>query len=236
METVKVNIYSFDELSDEAKERAHSDWQRDDTYNWDSEVRDTLKKFEESFGVRVRNWEFSPHSYSFHCDTGAIDDAVLALKGNRARAWFWNHAEDLLLSPCVKYYTYVDEKPIEAIGKDSVKYRSKIFKDRVYDGTCPLTGWCLDCDILDPIAYFCFGVRWDDKLKKRVSDRRTIAIDNCNTVKSILNDCCHSFFRALRRDWEYQDSMESFEEICEANGYRFTKDGDMWSGALEEAL
>ena len=235
METVKVNIYRFDELSEEAKEHALEKWNEHDQYNWLEEAKDTIKAFEQEFGVELKSWGFTPYDYNFHLYTGKIDDDVLALKGNRARAWFWNKVGHLLLKPRTEYWTRHEGKLIRAVSVNSIKRKSKCFFDRCYDGTCPWTGVFCDNNMLDPIAYFCFGTRWDDKLEKRVQDYdcRTLAKDDRNTVESILNDCCDSFFKALQDDYAYQESMENFAETCENNNYRFTEDGEMWSGELE---
>ena len=236
MKQVKVNVYKFDELSKNAKEHALENWREHDEYNWLEEVRDTIKAFEKEFGVLVLGWSFTTYSYDFHLDTGSVDDDVLALKGNRARAWFWNKVGHLLLEPRTKYWTHINGKLTEAVAADSIKRKSKCFFNRCYDGTCPWTGVCFDNDMLDPIAYFCFGVRWDNKLNKRVQDygARTIASDNEHSVESILHDCCNNFFKVLEEDYADQESMERFAETCESNNYLFTKDGEMWTGFLEE--
>lgn len=231
MRKTSVEVFTFDELSDEAKERAHRDWNsKGMPYSWAEEARKTIKAFEKEFGVKIRNWEYSSYSYNFHLDTGSIDDDVLALKGNRARAWFWNNHGDVLLEPRTRYFTRdKDGRRIEAVGLDSIEYHSKVSFTRVYDGTCPWTGYYLDNDALDPIAYFCFGVVWDEKEKKRVQSKaRTLAKDNENTVESLLRDSVDALFRSLKEDCEYQESMEAFEETCAANGYEFTEDGEMW--------
>lgn len=232
MREVSIEVFTFDELSDEAKERAHRDWiSKGMPYCWAAEARQTMEAFEEEFGVKIRNWEYSSYSYNFHLDTDSIDDDVLALKGNRARAWFWNNHGDVLLEPRTHYFTRdKDGRRVEAVGLNSVEYRSKVSFTRVYDGTCPWTGYCLDNDALDPIAYFCFGVVWDEKEKKRVQSKaRTLRQDDANTVGSLLHDSVDALFRTLKEDCEYQESMEAFKDACEANGYEFTEDGAMWS-------
>lgn len=223
MKTVKINVYPFAELSDEAKERAHSKWlECGHEYSWAGEVRDTIKAFEDAFGVKITRWQYSSWSYDYSLDFDGIDADVLELSGNRARAWFWNNHGDLLLTG--RYY-----------GK-KCREHSRFFFDRVYDGTCPLTGVCYDCAALDPLAYFCFGTEWDEGQKKRVqSSRRTLAADNANTVESILRDCVESLFESVEKDCEYEESMEAFAETCEANGYTFTEDGEMWNEAREVA-
>lgn len=230
MRNASVEVFTFDELSDEAKERAHRDWNsKSIPYSWAEEARETIEAFEKEFGVKIRNWGYSSYSYDFHLDTSSVDDDVLALKGNRARAWFWNNHGYVLLEPRTRYFTRdKDGRRLEAVGPNNVKYCSKVSFTRVYDGTCPWTGYCFD-NALDPIAYFCFGVVWDEKEKKRVQSKvRTLAKDNKNTVKSLLYDSVDALFQSLKEDYEYQESMEAFKEICEANDYKFTEDGEIW--------
>lgn len=239
MKTVAVKTFSLDELSDEAKERALEDWNRDDPYRWDREFRDTLKAFENEFGIEIVRWRYSPHGYDFTLRTDDVDSDILELKGNRARAWFWNNHGAVLLEPR-KTWWYRDRGTgkwrkglLCGSGEPNPVRKSKVFFDRVYDGTCPWTGYCLDCSALDPIAYFCFGVEWNEELKRHVPIRPTKAQDDANTVESLLRDCVHSLFRYVRDDWAEQQTMEAFKDTCEANDYRFTYDGKMWSGIYE---
>lgn len=235
MKEVKVRVYSLDELSEEARERAHEDWASNCDYPWYKEARDTIKAFEKEFGVSLGNWSYDSWNFHYSLGTGSIDDNVLALKGNRARAWFWNNHGHLLMEPECHFWTHdKDGKLFRAVAPDSRKFTSKVFYSRVYDGTCPFTGYYLDCDALDPMAYFCFGVEWDDKLQKRVQTKdRSISADNCNTVESILDDCAYSLFSALRDDVRHCGSMDYFKEMCEANDWVFTEDGEMWNGKYE---
>lgn len=237
MRKANVDVFSFDELSEEAKERAHRDWVDNGLpYCWADEARKVIEAFEKEFNVTVRNWHYSSWDYDFSLDTSRIDDDVLELKGNRARSWFWNNHPNILLSPTVRYFTRDrNGKRIEAVGIDSKKFVSKVSTTRVYDGTCPWTGWCFDCDAIDPIAYFCFGVEWSEKERKRVPSCRKLAIDNDNTVDSLLREGLCSLFYSLKKDCEYQESMEAFKETCEANDYEFTEDGKMWFRARESS-
>ena len=222
MKTVQLTLYSIDELSDGAKEYARSEWNKDTTHNWDGEVRDTIKEFEYEFDLKVKDWRYSPYDHEFSLDLGGIEDDVLSLKGNRARAWFWDNHGGVLLSPRKTWCS----RHNGTVGKARA-YRSNVFFDRVYDGTCPWTGVCFDNNALDPLAYFCFGVRWDEKLQKRVPVRPTKREDDRNTVESVLRDCVDSLFLAAQKDWEYQCGMAAFKEACDANGYTFEPDGTM---------
>jgi len=59
MRTVETTIYTFDELSDEAKERAISQHRQCVEYPWFSECLDSLKTFCSEFGVKVTDYTLS---------------------------------------------------------------------------------------------------------------------------------------------------------------------------------
>ena len=219
MRTAKVKIYSFEELSDEAKKRAHANWLNEGhEHFWAGEARETIRAFESEFGVAIRNWHYDSSGYGYDIDFGDISDEVLDLSGNRARAWIWNNHGDILLEPSVIYL------------RDSVRRRSKVFFNRVYDGTCPFTGVCFDCDALDPIAYFAFGVEWSEKEKRRVASSRRLAADDATTIRDLIDACVDSLFKSLRKDCEAQETIEYFAEHCAANNYEFDEDGELWTG------
>lgn len=228
MKEITVKLYDYDELSEEAKKKAHEDWlSRGHEHFCGGEVRDTLKKLEEEFGIEVTRWSYDSCSY----DVGTIwferyNDDQLALAGDRARAFLWSNFGHLLMQPRTHYYMKIGGKLRNCVGENSRKYKSKVFFDRVYDGTCPLTGVCFDNDALDPLAYFCFGVKWDEKAKKRVMvphDERWRW--KSTTVEEVIRDCVDSLFESAQRDCEYQDSEEYFAEMCEANNWTFEEDG-----------
>lgn len=217
MKEVTIRLYDYDELSNEAKKRAYKDWlSKDHEYFWDDEARDTLKKLEEEFGIEVSRWSYDSCSH----DCGTIrfkkwNDDQLALAGERARAFLWNNFGYLLLTG--RYYSKFH---------GTKHAHSRFWFDRVYDGTCPLTGVSFDCDALDPLAYFCFGVKWDEKAKKRVMvphDERWRW--KSTTVEDVLRDCVDSLLEAAQKDYEYQRSEESFEEFCLGNDVMFDRFG-----------
>jgi hypothetical protein len=59
MRTIETTIYTFDELSDEAKERAISQHRQCIEYPWFSECLDSLKTFCDEFGVKVTDYTLS---------------------------------------------------------------------------------------------------------------------------------------------------------------------------------
>lgn len=229
MKEITVRLYDYDELSDEAKKKAHEDWlSQGHEHFWNGEVRDTLKELEKEFGIKVSRWSYD----SCHYDSGTItwgtrwNGDKLALSGIRAQAFLWNRFGHLVMQPRAHYYMKIDGKWRNCVGQDSRRYESKVFFDRTYDGTCPLTGVCFDNDALDPLAYFCFGVMWSEDEKKRVmipqSMRRRWGV---TTVEDVLRACVDSLFESAQRDCEYQDSEEHFAEMCSANDWTFEEDG-----------
>jgi len=59
MRTVEITLYTFDELSDEAKERAIQQHRQCVEYPWFSECLESLKTFCDEFGVKVTDYTLS---------------------------------------------------------------------------------------------------------------------------------------------------------------------------------
>ena len=60
MET--INVYSFDELSDEAKDKARSKYRENCDFHWNDECKDSINAFCDHFGIRLTAWSVSPYS------------------------------------------------------------------------------------------------------------------------------------------------------------------------------
>lgn len=236
MKEITLKLYEYDELSDEAKKKALEDWRSPDAgHQWDGEIRDTLKALEKELDIEVFRWSYDSCGH----DSGSIiwgtrwNDDNLALAGERARSFLWNNFARLVMQPRKKWYAKHIDGRIDLSGCihcddgwTNLKRKSKVFFDRVYDGTCPLTGVCFDNDALDPLAYFCFGVKWDEDQKTRVMvphDERWRW--KSTTVEEIIRDCVDSLFKAAQEDWESQLSEEYFKDYCVENEWLFEEDG-----------
>ena len=218
--TKEYKVYSFDELSEDAKEKAHAEHLCGSVWFWADEAEHTMKDVEKLFHIKLRNWNidtYRPEYPDVHfCDYFWEQEERKELSGNRARAFLWNNFGHVLLSPRIRYGFDIKNKR-----------KSRVFFDRVYDGTCPLTGMCFDCDALDPLACFCFGVEWDENAKKRVRSSRLLKSEKYVTVEGIIRDCVHSMFKAFIDDVKYHESRECFEEDCKANEWTFLENGTM---------
>lgn len=95
METITLNLYSIDELSDDARERAIEHYRRyvtHDTIPWADEYRDSLAAFCEEFSVEL------------DCDgdyrRSSMDENILNLSGNRLRTYLVNNYSAILDECC----------------------------------------------------------------------------------------------------------------------------------------
>ncbi len=63
METIQIDVFTFDELSDDAKEKARDWWRADcDPLAWCDESRQSIEAFCDHFGVKLESWEVRPYA------------------------------------------------------------------------------------------------------------------------------------------------------------------------------
>ncbi|KAB6147086.1 hypothetical protein GA398_13030 [Bacteroides xylanisolvens] len=193
-ETRTYTLYRITELSEEAKEKAHSEWLCNRYfYGWTYENRQTLDAFCERFGIVCGNWRYDADNYSYDYRSRQ-EDCIDSLSGWRLATYLMNnHWNDLYQK---KYF-----------WKGMKGRKSRIFVDTC----CPLTGYYIDNDILDPIYQF---------LK---SPTGNVTFDN------LMNKCLDSFFRACRDDMESTQTLEYFTEESKANDWEYLSDGKLFN-------
>jgi hypothetical protein len=76
-----IDIYTFDELTDEAKDEARA-WFRDGQYAWLDESADSIKHFCASFHIRLKDYEIDSSRFDFTTD--ATNDAFRGLTFRQA--------------------------------------------------------------------------------------------------------------------------------------------------------
>ena len=201
MRELTVKIYEFSELSEKAQRWA---WENGPDFSdcYADEYRATLKEFENIFDISVYRWNVDDYRYSF--DYVTAGRATEAPEGDALRLarYIWNNYADYILKG--RYYStrgrYID-------GQYHYKYRySKVTKSM---DNCPLTGVCMDFDILQPVI--------DCLHYKAFFD----------SYEELIDACLDSFFRAWRNEIEYCNSFEYFAEMCEGNGFEFYETGEM---------
>ena len=106
MRTEKINVYTFDELNDAAKEKARQ-WYREtaDDYFWLDEGLNSIKAFCDLYGVGIKDYSFTLWGHSY-LDTDANNQHFrgLKLKAVDREAMPTGYCMD-----CSLFYTFYDE-------------------------------------------------------------------------------------------------------------------------------
>lgn len=183
MRIAHLPVYTFDELSEQAKDNAYHEWLHEGHYDG-TDNKKTLKAFEKVFPVTVTDWEYGYHNYiRFTVDA---DNDIENLSGIKLFKYLYNNYEHILFKG--RYYS-TPGKYIN--GKYTYKHRySKVIKDTC----CVLTGYFIDNEILKPIYDFLKNP------SKHV------------TFSGLMRDCLQSWVIACNNDYEASTSMEFFTE------------------------
>lgn len=209
METInkEINIFTFDELSDSAKDTVRYSGIVGD--HWNSEGWESLKKWSELLGFTYRDVNIE-HFYVERLEATTINqychcDYDNELTGDRLRKWIINNHGSSLVKG--KFYAtpgkYVD-------GKYTYKKRHS---NIIMDVNCP-TGYCLDYDFIEPLLQF---------LNEWGTGKYT-------TYEDVIMDCIRSWAKSLYADIQSQYEDEYISDYCEANEYRFLEDGTFYRG------
>ena len=210
-ETVERTIFKFDELDPSVQERVIERWREGDYFFWGEERKGSLEAFEKCFPIEVHDWEVCPFSqtsgmrWSLTCG-----DDVEALSGLRLWKWLWNNDYGTL--------------GLRGIPESKRKLKFSAPLGKAYMPTtrilrlseweeCPLTGYCGDHDILEPIAKFMLRPDSYTKIWRHV------------TLHDLMMDCLESWSSGFESDIEHWHSEEFIREDIEASEHEFLEDG-----------
>ena len=231
MKSINVDVFTFDELSDEVKaklvEENRYEFQGDAVYmDWKDMWAPTIKKFDELFNVDLGidsryGWRYRvTFNEEYFFDNGEVSDfpdcngqysiRMDELSGEKLRNYI-----DTQFSSCMKRKTF--------FGKNYGKRRiSRIFKE--WDN-CPLTGCCSDISILEPIAEYLNHKQGDYGWKK--ADGIINKSWKYYTVKDLMEACADSIIKAIEGSEDYYESDEYvLEELSNRSyGEHFLADG-----------
>lgn len=201
MKTKTIQIYTFDELSDKAKDKAYYKWLESIDYYWHDENVNSLQAFCKVIGISDRHIDYEYGHRDYINVRYDFDDNIMALRGHRLSKFLWNnYAHDFLKG---KYYStqgkYIDGKYC---------YKSRYSKIQKTWQDCPLTGYCVDYNILQPFFDF---------IDKPLKDW---------DITDVLNDCFESWLKTCSKDYEHCTSMEYFANEASENDYEFLENGE----------
>lgn len=215
MITKEINLYEYSELSENAKNRIRDKWRSYGVMDGcNSDYENTLNEFCELCDIKVRNWEVSDWNYSFRIQfsekdayatydkRGYVDEYIMLreLSGKLLFRYVYNYIIPSLIKG--KYHStsgYYDENQ-----KYHYEWRRSrvVMEDEPEKGSCPLTGFCMDCDIIEPLMkYYRNWAKYPEDY----------------TYEDLMNECLDSFFNAWQKEWEYRLSDEAVDEDIENN-------------------
>jgi hypothetical protein len=214
-ETITREIFTFEELSEEAKQKAIENYRNempaDTSYYWD-EARESVKGFHSTFGSE------EGRSSWLDIRTDGIEDNALELSGQRLRTYLLNNYEGAFFERKSRGHSKDDhrseEKPrahrlVAAIRKDHKGKCYRVFRSNfIVESCCPFTGVCYDEDLLQPFKDF---IKNPDK----------------RTFEDLLTEAVNSLRKSLENEDEYRNSDEAITEDIEANGHEFLEDGEL---------
>lgn len=133
-------LYTLQELSPQAQEKAYHDWllSEEHSFSIQEDYNRTLKAFQDELGVKVKVLSSDIYSSAYGCCTVHIPFEE-ELRGLRLYRYLLNNYWDLLYAP-KKFYT--------------PSYKKKRTSRIIFQPDCLLTGWYTDDIILEPIYRF----------------------------------------------------------------------------------
>lgn len=205
MRTIETKVYQYDELSSEAKANAINslrdrlsknriEFEADD-------YRFTLKKIEEIFGVKVRDWSVDGYSPTYF------------------RFYFINLDEDIENEP--KFL-------LRYLNRDVLPYidcRKTYYAKNHYESHKKRKSRILSYPKYD----FCITGAWTDIAVDDALNNIKESIMQGKSAREFVSDMLDNFFNRWNKDCEYAYSDESIEDEIVVNEYEFLENGKPYS-------
>lgn len=199
MRTISVNLYSFDELSNAAKERALNYFRKDiDNYIDSSDIINTIEKIAAKCDLEGDYYSYDGTHYevSFYMDNNVYGEEIENLHGKRAFAYVMNN----FILPSMKNKIY------------RIRYTNKTRKSQIFKSIddCPFTGY---------IADYCFAEAFEE-WKTQINNNVTV-FDFIKLLEKKLSN-------EWNAEIDYAFSDEYIEEMIYCNSYEFLEDGTVY--------
>lgn len=212
MRTISIELYSFDELNEEAKKVAIEQYRDvvgfEHSNIWD-EAHKTVEAFHDNFFTKEGNNSWL--TWWFNGLDNAAD--VTKMTGLRLRTWLLNNMGDILYKPkfigSLKRNKVISHRRVKSKALSNGNVFNPYYSGVQMDTSCTLTGMYYDDVLLS-----CFHEFIDGGF-----------LTNKKTLPNLLDEAFHRLKKAIDEEMEEQESDESISEILIDNEYEFTKDG-----------
>lgn len=194
MKTVTVNYYTIDELKEVNLKgyynafNQYEKFQLENGYNWHYEAIQSVEKFLALFDCQLTRFVIGS---VYGDDFGYCDNYI----------YLWNDEEEC-----------DDELEIDELEGEKLKQYLELAHGKTLEkwDYCPLTGYCLDITLLEPLHQFMTGEKYQD-----------------STLKDLIYLALHYAIEEVEADYEYQCGYEAFEEDSRCNDYYYDINGNL---------
>jgi len=197
MRVKEIKLYKFDELSEEAKEKAIEklyDINVDDSYWYECTI-DDAKEIGKLMGIDISNIYFS--GFSSQGD-GACFEGKYTYRKNSVKELKAYAPQDEVLHTIVKDLYKIQKSAFYRLYA-RVKHRGHYSHE-----------YCTEIDV------------YNDE-----NDEQETTKEQEDGLTEVLRDFMRWIYRTLQKEYEYQTSQESIIETIKANEYEFTEDGTL---------
>lgn len=202
MRTITKNLYSFSELSDDAKQNAIQNYRNGMIFAWQDEIINTICAIAKAIYCDYDYYSYDGITYTVSFTPNDWDDN-LDLKGVRA----WAYIENNFITPFEKPKTYWLNHCLYTDGRKNWSRKSKINKN-IWN--CVFTGYCADD---------CYYWAWEDWKKHFTKN---------STVRDFIDAVADALSKEWSNDNEYQYSDEGIIENLINTEYEFYEDGEIY--------
>ena len=201
MRTIETKVYQYEELSEQAKENARNSLRDRLSGNRieieSDDYRNTLKKIEGIFGIKVRDWSVNGYSPTYF------------------RFYFVNLDEDIENEP--KFLLrYLNRDVLPCIDCRKTYYAKNYYENHKKRKSRILSY---------PKYDFCITGAWTDIAVDDALNNIKESIMQGKSARDFVRDMLDNFFKQWNRDYEYAYSDESIEDEIVNNEYEFLENG-----------
>lgn len=198
MKTVSINVYSYSELSEKAKQKAYYRWLETEPGDWIIyDFRESLEILEDC-GVKLTKWQFDESNYWFILDTSsdlAPEIEITELKGLTA------------LKKAMHLYAEIAIRP-----KTYYTSKTRLLKHRKSKTLFHSEG-----DYLWTTYSFTMTL-------KELINKKDLSL----SLYDYLSAGIDNLFKVVQREYADQTSQETFEDTSEDNEWFYFDNGNFY--------
>ena len=222
MRIKQTKVYQYDELSDEAKEKARG-WYRDvncdDTY-WSESVTDDAATIAEFLGLDINQTAYKTMGGATKYKPTIYFSGFWSQGAGACVEGAWS-ASDVKPDKLKEHAPQDEElhRIVDGLAEIAKEYPDGSFtvkhSGHYSHSGCTRFNIELPCEAFDEAEY-------DSPEHTRLDEK--ISNDG-ETLKELARDFMNWIYKQLKEEWDYQNSDEQVEESIRANEYEFLEDG-----------